>query len=59
MPSKKENAGCGCASVPISLILVLLGVGYWGFRHLDNLGISKFLSNLNPGLSQRLPVTCC
>jgi uncharacterized lipoprotein YddW (UPF0748 family) len=56
MPSKKENAGCGCASVPISLILVLLGVGYWGFRHLDNLGISKFLSNLNPGLSQRLPV---
>jgi uncharacterized lipoprotein YddW (UPF0748 family) len=56
MPSKKENAGCGCASVPISLILVLLGVGYWGFRHLDNLGISKFLSNLNPALSQRLPI---
>ena len=56
MPPKKENAGCGCASVPISLILVLLGVGYWGFRHLDNLGISKFLSNLIPTLSQRLPI---
>jgi uncharacterized lipoprotein YddW (UPF0748 family) len=56
MPPKKENDGCGCASVPISLILVLLGVGYWGFRHLDNLGISKFLSNLIPTLSQRLPI---
>lgn len=45
MPPKKENKGCGCANVPISLILVLLGVGYWGFTHLDNLGISQFLSD--------------
>jgi uncharacterized lipoprotein YddW (UPF0748 family) len=56
MPPKKENDGCGCASVPISLIIILLGVGYWGFRHLDNLGISKFLSNLIPTLRQRLPI---
>ncbi|NJS09925.1 MAG: family 10 glycosylhydrolase [Microcoleus sp. CSU_2_2] len=45
MPSKKENSGCGCSSIPISLIVVLLGVGYWGFRNLDSLGISKFLPN--------------
>jgi uncharacterized lipoprotein YddW (UPF0748 family) len=48
MPPKKENNGCGCASIPFSLIIVLLGVGYWGFRHLDHLGhldISKFLPN--------------
>ncbi len=45
MPPKKENDGCGCASVPISLIIVLLGVGYWGFRHLDDLDISQFLPN--------------
>ncbi len=45
MPPKKENNGCGCANIPISLILVLLGVGYWGFRHLDQLDVSKFLPN--------------
>jgi uncharacterized lipoprotein YddW (UPF0748 family) len=43
MPPKKENAGCGCASIPFSLIIVLLGVGYWGFTHLDKLNIGKFL----------------
>ncbi len=65
MPPKKENNGCGCASVPISLIVVLLGVGYWGFRQLDNLEIGKFLPNhqqntpqpnLTPAPSPRLPV---
>lgn len=44
MPSKKENAGCGCASIPISLIIVLLGVGYWGFTQLDKLKIGQFVS---------------
>jgi uncharacterized lipoprotein YddW (UPF0748 family) len=65
MPPKKENNGCGCASVPISLIVVLLGVGYWGFRQLDNVEIGKFLPNhqqntpqpnLTPASSPRLPV---
>lgn len=45
MPPKKENDGCGCASIPISLILLLLGVGYWGFTKLDHLDIGKFLSD--------------
>ncbi|WP_293333286.1 family 10 glycosylhydrolase [Microcoleus sp. CAWBG58] len=45
MSSKKENSGCGCTSIPISLILILLGAAYWGFKHLDILGISKFLAN--------------
>ncbi len=61
MPPKKQNNGCGCGSIPFSLILVLLGVGYWGFRQLD---ISKFLpnnqqpvvTNPTPTPSQRLPV---
>ncbi len=61
MPTKKENSGCGCASIPFSLILVMLGVGYWGFRQLD---ISKFLpynqqpvtTNSTPEPSQRVPV---
>jgi uncharacterized lipoprotein YddW (UPF0748 family) len=64
MPPKKENEGCGCASVPFSLILVLLGVGYWGFRHLDHLDVSFFLPNnqqpttpnVTPTPTQRVPV---
>ncbi|MGB7442304.1 MAG: family 10 glycosylhydrolase [Coleofasciculaceae cyanobacterium] len=67
MAPKKENSGCGCASIPFSLIIVLLGVGYWGFRnldnigawgfqHLDNLGISKFLpDNQQPTLANPQP----
>lgn len=54
MPPKKENAGCGCASIPFSLIIVLLGLGYWGFTHLDNLNISKLLPN-NLDISKFLP----
>jgi uncharacterized lipoprotein YddW (UPF0748 family) len=68
MPPKKENDGCGCASIPISLILVLLAVGYWGFTRLDALNISQFLPNtqqnnqqptppnLTPAPTQRVPV---
>ncbi len=58
MPAKKENQGCGCASVPISLILVLLGVGYWGFRHLDHLAhldISFLLPNNQQNNQQPTP----
>jgi len=64
MPPKKQNEGCGCASVPISLIIVLLGVSYWGFTHIDTLNIGKLLPdnqqpttpNLTPAPSQRVPV---
>ena len=72
MPPKKENTGCGCASIPFSLIIVLLGVGYWGFTNLDKLNIGKFLPdniskflsnnqqpttpNLAPELTQPVPV---
>jgi Glycosyl hydrolase-like 10 len=52
MPPKKENIGCGCSSIPISFIVVLLGVGYWGFTHLDQLNISKFLPD---NISKFLP----
>ncbi len=60
MPPKKENNGCGCSSIPISFIIVLFGLGYWGFKNLDSLGISKLLpSNLLPTIpvtSQTLPI---
>lgn len=43
MPPKKENSGCGCSSIPISFLIILLGGGYWGFTQLANLGIAKLL----------------
>jgi uncharacterized lipoprotein YddW (UPF0748 family) len=47
MPSKKDNSGCGCTSIPISLIIVLLGLGYWGFRYLNNspVNLGKFVTD--------------
>jgi uncharacterized lipoprotein YddW (UPF0748 family) len=48
MPLKKENKGCGCASVPISLIVVLLGLGYWGFTQLDKLNLDQTIGKLLP-----------
>lgn len=55
MSPKKENNGCGCSSIPISLILVLLGVGYWGFKNLDRLDISQFLPNNQPPIVDMPP----
>jgi uncharacterized lipoprotein YddW (UPF0748 family) len=72
MPPKKENSGCGCSSIPLSFIILLLGAGYWGWMHLDKFDISqrlpeavsKFLPNhsptpppiLPPALPQRSPI---
>jgi uncharacterized lipoprotein YddW (UPF0748 family) len=64
MPRKKENNGCGCTSIPISLIIVLCAAGYWGFRQLNNLNISQFLPdnlqltvpNSTPAPAQPVPV---
>jgi uncharacterized lipoprotein YddW (UPF0748 family) len=43
MSSKKKPGGCGCSSIPISFILVLGGLGYWGFTRLNDLNITQFL----------------
>jgi len=57
MPSKKEKIGCG--SIPISLIVVLLGLGYWGFTQLDKLNLHQFLpkeiASLIPNDKQSTP----
>ncbi|MEH2175042.1 family 10 glycosylhydrolase [Nostoc sp.] len=46
MPSpKKEPTGCGCSNIPISIILIILGGGYWWFTEKGHLEISKFLEN--------------
>lgn len=48
MPSqKKEPTGCGCSNIPISILLIILGGGYWWFSQRGYLEISKFLDNSN------------
>ena len=55
MSPKKAN-GCGCSSVPISLILVILGGGYWWFIHLGHLNnISKLLPNNQDSTNPQIP----
>ncbi|MEH2241072.1 family 10 glycosylhydrolase [Nostoc sp.] len=44
---KKEPIGCGCSNIPISIILIILGGGYWWFSQKGYLEISKFLDNSN------------
>ncbi len=48
MSPKKENKGCGCGSIPVSLIIVLLGLSAWGLTHLNKLKISKLLPDAQP-----------
>lgn len=59
MSSKKEKGGCGCANIPISFILILLGLSYWGFTNLGKLNLGKFLpeqiSQLLPNSQQAAP----
>ncbi|EKD05985.1 MULTISPECIES: family 10 glycosylhydrolase [Limnospira] len=42
---KREPGGCGCASIPFSVILLFLGGGYWLFTQRDNLEISRFFNH--------------
>ncbi|MBD2136730.1 family 10 glycosylhydrolase [Anabaena sp. FACHB-1237] len=44
--SKKQPSGCGCANIPLSLIIVIMGCCYWLFTQRDNLKISQFVSNI-------------
>ena len=40
---KKEPSGCGCLNVPISVIIAILGGGYWWLSQPGNLDIGKLL----------------
>lgn len=51
--SPKKASGCGCANIPISLIIVILGGGYWWFIHLGN--INTIIKLLPSNISQLLP----
>lgn len=47
---KKEPNGCGCANIPFSVILLILGGGWW-FSQNVNLDISQLLPK-----NQRIPI---
>ncbi|MBW4602813.1 MAG: family 10 glycosylhydrolase [Calothrix sp. FI2-JRJ7] len=53
--SRKKESGCGCGSIPISVIIAALGGGYWWFIHLGNFNISKFLPNNQQITAPTLP----
>lgn len=48
---KKKPSGCGCSNIPISIILILIGGGYWLFTHQKN-----FLTNQLFPLVQQIPI---
>jgi uncharacterized lipoprotein YddW (UPF0748 family) len=59
MPTQKENSGCGCANIPLSFIVIFLGLGYWGFTNLDKLNGPLKTLNLDrflpPSIAKFLP----
>ena len=42
---KQQPSGCGCLNIPVSVILLFFGGGYWLFTQRDNLSIFELLSN--------------
>ena len=56
MASKQKGTGCGCANIPISLILLLLGAGYWGSRQIDFSTAAATVVNFLPSnIAEALP----
>jgi uncharacterized lipoprotein YddW (UPF0748 family) len=33
---KKQPQGCGCANIPISVVILFVGLSWWGLSHKDN-----------------------
>jgi uncharacterized lipoprotein YddW (UPF0748 family) len=54
--SPKKNSGCGCSSIPISVIIAILGGGYWWFAQQGNIDLSQLWKKSNsPTPSINLP----
>ncbi|TAE61745.1 MAG: glycoside hydrolase family 10 protein [Nostocales cyanobacterium] len=43
---KKEPSGCGCANIPISVIIILVGAGYGLFTQRDKINIYQIFPQL-------------
>lgn len=58
---QNKNKGCGCANIPISVILLFIGGGFWWFRKnglpdIDVNQINSLLAKI-PGVEIAIPVT--
>jgi uncharacterized lipoprotein YddW (UPF0748 family) len=54
----KKNSGCGCGHIPLSLILLVFGGGYWWLIYLGNIQqITKLIPSLPlpPTIAKLLP----
>lgn len=61
MSEQNKNKGCGCANVPISVIILFLGGGFWWFKRnglpdIDPNQINSLLAKV-PGIELQLPVS--
>ncbi|MEM7593066.1 MAG: family 10 glycosylhydrolase [Cyanobacteria bacterium P01_A01_bin.83] len=61
MSEQNKNKGCGCANIPISVIILFLGGGFWWFKRngLPDIDINQINSLLAkvPGIELQLPVS--
>lgn len=60
MSKANRNKGCGCANIPISVILLFLGGGFWavkkyGLPEIDVSQINSALAKI-PGIEIQIPV---
>ncbi len=60
MSQQNKNKGCGCANIPISVILLFLGGGFWWFKNnglpdIDLNQINSLLAKI-PGVEISLPI---
>ncbi|MEL6438937.1 MAG: family 10 glycosylhydrolase [Cyanobacteria bacterium J06621_8] len=61
MSDKSNNKGCGCANIPISVIILILGGGFWWFKKngLPDINLNQINSLLAkvPGVELQIPVS--
>lgn len=61
MSEQNKNKGCGCANIPLSVILLFLGGGFWWFKKnglpdVDLTQINSLLAKV-PGIEVQIPVS--
>ena len=60
MSKQNKNQGCGCANIPISVMLLFLGGGFWWFKKngLPDINIDRVNDLLAkiPGIEMQIPV---
>ncbi|WP_017744694.1 hypothetical protein [Scytonema hofmannii] len=55
----KKPSGCGCSNIPISIIIAILGGGYWWFIQPGNLDISRLLPKNIPITNSSVSFDIC